>query len=66
VATSKLDVATNRVEVRSKFADVRLSLDLRLLQHRVVAAANATRFLFAMSFLGAGLIFPLYFQQVLG
>jgi MFS family permease len=31
-----------------------------------VLAANTARFLFAMSFLGACLILPLYFQQVLG
>ena len=41
-------------------------IDLRLLHQRVVAAANTVRSLFAMSFLGAGMIFPLYFQQVLG
>jgi MFS transporter, DHA2 family, multidrug resistance protein len=41
-------------------------IDLGLLRQRVVAAANTARSLFAMSFLGAGLIFPLYFQQVLG
>jgi MFS transporter, DHA2 family, multidrug resistance protein len=41
-------------------------IDLRLLQQRVVAAAITARLLFAMSSLGARLIFPLYFQQVLG
>jgi MFS transporter, DHA2 family, multidrug resistance protein len=41
-------------------------IDLGLLQQRVVLAANTARFLFAMSFLGAGLVLPLYFQQVLG
>jgi hypothetical protein len=32
----------------------------------MVLAANTARSLFAMSFLGTGLIFLLYFQQVLG
>jgi EmrB/QacA subfamily drug resistance transporter len=41
-------------------------IDFGLLRQRVVLAANIARFLFAMSFLGAGLIFPLYLQQVLG
>lgn len=41
-------------------------IDLRLLRQRVVAAANTARLLSAMSSLGARLIFPLYFQQVLG
>jgi EmrB/QacA subfamily drug resistance transporter len=41
-------------------------IDLGLLRQRVVLAANTARSLFAMSFLGAGFIFPLYFQQVLG
>jgi MFS transporter, DHA2 family, multidrug resistance protein len=41
-------------------------IDLRLLQQRVVATANAARFLFTVSYLGPLLIFPLYFQQVLG
>jgi EmrB/QacA subfamily drug resistance transporter len=41
-------------------------IDLRLLQQRVMAAANTERLLFTMSSFGPRLIFPLYFQQVLG
>ncbi|MBO0883664.1 MAG: DHA2 family efflux MFS transporter permease subunit [Mycobacterium sp.] len=41
-------------------------IDLGLLRQRVVLAANTARLLFAGSFLGADLIFALYFQQVLG
>jgi len=41
-------------------------IDLRLLANRNVASANATRFLFAVMFFGTGLLFPGYFQQVLG
>jgi MFS transporter, DHA2 family, multidrug resistance protein len=41
-------------------------IDLGLLRLRVVLAANTARFLFAMSSLGARLILPLCFQQVLG
>jgi DHA2 family multidrug resistance protein len=41
-------------------------IDLGLLRQRVVLAANTARLLFAMSFFGEGLIFSLYFQQVLG
>ncbi|MGV0488254.1 DHA2 family efflux MFS transporter permease subunit [Mycobacterium kansasii] len=41
-------------------------IDLRLLKYRSVAAANATRFLFAVTFFGSCLLFPAYFQQVLG
>ncbi|MBO0881104.1 MAG: DHA2 family efflux MFS transporter permease subunit [Mycobacterium sp.] len=41
-------------------------INLGLLRKRVVLAANTARSLFAMSFLGASLILPLYFQQVLG
>ncbi|SON60577.1 Multidrug export protein EmrB [Mycobacterium simulans] len=40
-------------------------IDLRLLNNREVAAANAIRFLFAASFFGCCLLFPGYFQQVL-
>ncbi|MEE6175210.1 DHA2 family efflux MFS transporter permease subunit [Mycobacterium sp. 050134] len=40
-------------------------IDLRLLKHRDVAAANAVRFLFAIAFFGSCLILPGYFQQVL-
>jgi MFS transporter, DHA2 family, multidrug resistance protein len=39
---------------------------LRLLKNREVAAANAIRFLFAVTFFGCCLLFPAYFQQVLG
>ncbi|MDT5224233.1 MAG: hypothetical protein QOG19_1640 [Mycobacterium sp.] len=44
----------------------RALIDLRLLKNRGVAAANATRFLFAVAFFGCCLVFPGYFQQVLG
>ncbi|ORW03023.1 hypothetical protein AWC15_06015 [Mycobacterium lacus] len=44
----------------------RALIDLHLLEHRAVAAANATRFLFAVAFFGSLLLFPAYFQQVLG
>ena len=43
----------------------RALVDLRLLKNRGVAAANATRFLFASTFFGSCLLFPGYFQQVL-
>jgi EmrB/QacA subfamily drug resistance transporter len=41
-------------------------IDLRLFKNRVVALANATMVLFAIAFFGAGLLFPSYFQQLLG
>jgi EmrB/QacA subfamily drug resistance transporter len=41
-------------------------IDLRLLENRAVASANATRFLFGVVFFGSCLLFPAYFQQVLG
>ena len=41
-------------------------IDLRLLRSRDVAAANAIRFLFVTGFFGSLLLFPAYFQQVLG
>ena len=41
-------------------------IDLRLFKNRVVALANATMFLFAIAFFGAALLFPSYFQQLLG
>jgi EmrB/QacA subfamily drug resistance transporter len=41
-------------------------IDLRLFKNRVLALANATMFLFAVAFFGAGLLFPSYFQQLLG
>jgi MFS transporter, DHA2 family, multidrug resistance protein len=41
-------------------------IDLRLLKNREVAAANAIRFLFAITFIGSCLLLPGYFQQVLG
>jgi MFS transporter, DHA2 family, multidrug resistance protein len=41
-------------------------IDLGLLRQRVVATANTARFLFTMSYVGPLVIFPLYFQQVLG
>jgi len=44
----------------------RALIDLRLLRNREVAAANAIRFLFAITFFGSCLLFPAYFQQVLG
>jgi MFS transporter, DHA2 family, multidrug resistance protein len=40
-------------------------IDLRLFKNRTVALANTSMFLFAMSFFGAGLLFPSYFQQLL-
>ncbi|WP_232073364.1 DHA2 family efflux MFS transporter permease subunit [Mycobacterium stomatepiae] len=40
-------------------------IDLRLLNNRSVSLANATMFLFAASFFGAGLLFPSYFQELL-
>jgi MFS transporter, DHA2 family, multidrug resistance protein len=40
-------------------------IDLRLLANRAVASANATRFLFAITFFGMCLLLPGYFQQVL-
>jgi DHA2 family multidrug resistance protein len=43
----------------------RALLDMRLLRYREVAAANATRSLFALAFFGCCLLFPAYFQQVL-
>ncbi|MHA7650354.1 DHA2 family efflux MFS transporter permease subunit [Mycobacterium sp. ML4] len=45
--------------------DGRAVIDLRLLQKREIAAANATRFLFAVAFFGCCLLFPAYFQQVM-
>jgi MFS transporter, DHA2 family, multidrug resistance protein len=44
----------------------RALIDLRLLRNRDVAAANAIRFLFIIAFFGCLLLFPAYFQQVLG
>jgi MFS transporter, DHA2 family, multidrug resistance protein len=41
-------------------------VDLRLLRNRMVASANATRFLYAIAFFGTFLLLPGYFQQVLG
>ncbi|MGV0835431.1 DHA2 family efflux MFS transporter permease subunit [Mycolicibacterium thermoresistibile] len=41
-------------------------IDLRLFKNRVMSFANATMFLFAVAFFGAGLLFPSYFQQLLG
>jgi DHA2 family multidrug resistance protein len=41
-------------------------IDLRLFKNRVVTLANATMSLFAIAFFGAGLLFPSYFQQILG
>jgi DHA2 family multidrug resistance protein len=41
-------------------------IDLRLFKNRTVALANTSMFLFAASFFGAGLLFPSYFQQLLG
>jgi DHA2 family multidrug resistance protein len=40
-------------------------IDLRLFKNRVVALANASMFLFAAAFFGAGLLAPSYFQQLL-
>ncbi len=47
-----------------RWAD-RALIDLRLLKDREVAAANAIRFLFVVTFFGSCLLFPAYFQQVL-
>jgi EmrB/QacA subfamily drug resistance transporter len=41
-------------------------IDLRLLRNRMVASANATRFLYATAFFGTCLLIPEYFQKVLG
>jgi len=41
-------------------------IDLRLLKNRMVALANATMLLLAIAFFGAVLLFPSYFQQLLG
>ncbi|HME75646.1 MAG TPA: DHA2 family efflux MFS transporter permease subunit [Mycobacterium sp.] len=41
-------------------------IDLGLLRNRMVASANATRFLYAVGFFGTCLLLPGYFQQVLG
>ncbi len=41
-------------------------IDLRLFKNRVLTLANTTMFLFAIAFFGAGLLFPSYFQQLLG
>ncbi|WP_261875801.1 DHA2 family efflux MFS transporter permease subunit [Mycobacterium marinum] len=41
-------------------------IDLRLFDNRVVTLANVAMFLFAASFFGAGLLFPSYFQELLG
>jgi MFS transporter, DHA2 family, multidrug resistance protein len=41
-------------------------IDLRLFKNRILTLANATMFLFAIAFFGAGLLFPSYFQQLLG
>ena len=41
-------------------------IDLRLFQHRNMTVAVIAMSLFAISFFGAGLLFPLYFQQVRG
>jgi MFS transporter, DHA2 family, multidrug resistance protein len=43
----------------------RALLDVRLLRYREIAAANATRSLFALAFFGCCLLLPAYFQQVL-
>jgi DHA2 family multidrug resistance protein len=40
-------------------------IDLRLFKNKVVALANASMFLFAAAFFGAGLLAPSYFQQLL-
>ena len=40
-------------------------LDLRLFKNRTVALANTTMFLLALAFLGAVLLIPSYFQQLL-
>ena len=44
----------------------RALIHLRLLKNQEVAAANAFRFLFCVAFFGSCLLFPAYFQQVLG
>ncbi|MBV8927646.1 MAG: DHA2 family efflux MFS transporter permease subunit [Mycobacteriaceae bacterium] len=41
-------------------------IDLRLFKIRNLTLANATMFLFAIAFFGAALLFPSYFQQLLG
>jgi EmrB/QacA subfamily drug resistance transporter len=41
-------------------------IDLRLFGNRGLRLANTTMFLFAIAFFGAGLLFPSYFQQLLG
>jgi EmrB/QacA subfamily drug resistance transporter len=41
-------------------------IDLRLFQHRTMTIAVLAMSLFAISFFGASLLFPLYFQQVRG
>jgi MFS transporter, DHA2 family, multidrug resistance protein len=41
-------------------------IDLRLFKNRMVALANATMLLLAIAFFGAVLLFPSYFQQLLG
>ena len=41
-------------------------IDLRLFQNRNMTIAVIAMSLFAISFFGAGLLFPLYFQQVRG
>jgi EmrB/QacA subfamily drug resistance transporter len=41
-------------------------IDLRLFKNRVTTLANSAMFLFAAAFFGAGLLFPSYFQQLLG
>ncbi|MCG5431307.1 DHA2 family efflux MFS transporter permease subunit [Mycobacterium sp. MYCO198283] len=41
-------------------------IDLRLFANRGLTVANATMFLFAIAFFGSALLFPLYFQQILG
>jgi MFS transporter, DHA2 family, multidrug resistance protein len=41
-------------------------IDLRLFRNRNLTLANATMLLFAIAFFGAGLLFPSYFQQLLG
>ncbi|HEY1442374.1 MAG TPA: DHA2 family efflux MFS transporter permease subunit, partial [Mycobacterium sp.] len=41
-------------------------IDLRLFKNRTVALANATMLLLAIAFFGAVLLFPSYFQQLLG
>lgn len=41
-------------------------IDLHLFDNRAMTLANATMFLFAVAFFGSGLLFPSYFQQLLG